>query len=63
MDRSTNYRKKFLAITCDNALANNSMVNSFLGNAARMRCFLHIISIMANTLLKHADGHITAHGY
>jgi hypothetical protein len=60
--RSTNNRQKFLAITCDNASANNSMVdelfvtvNGFLGDAARMHCFLHIISIVAKTLLKQFD--------
>jgi hypothetical protein len=55
-------KEKFLAITCDNASANNSMVDElfvtvdgFAGEAARVRCFLHIISIVAKTLLKQFD--------
>jgi hypothetical protein len=54
--------EKFLSITCDNASANNSMVDelfvtvdNFAGDAARVRCFLHIVSIVAKTLLKQFD--------
>jgi hypothetical protein len=51
-----------LGITCDNASNNDSMIDelvdllpNFPGAANRCRCFLHIVNLVAKTLLKQFE--------
>jgi len=53
---------KILCITCDNASCNNHMVEElefmledYPGEAGCARCFLHIVSIVAKTIIKQFD--------
>ncbi|PIL33222.1 hypothetical protein GSI_04672 [Ganoderma sinense ZZ0214-1] len=57
--------EKMLGVTCDNASNNDTMVSamtederlpSFDGHRARVRCFLHVLSLIVKTLLKQFDG-------
>ncbi|KAG1722531.1 hypothetical protein EDD22DRAFT_760423, partial [Suillus occidentalis] len=51
-----------LSITCDNASNNDTMVNElsdlledFPGETNRTRCFLHIVNLVAKTLIRQFD--------
>ncbi|TFY73210.1 hypothetical protein EWM64_g10802 [Hericium alpestre] len=51
--------EKLLSITCDNASSNDSMINElsklidgFPGEVNRTRCFVHIVNLIAKSLLK-----------
>ncbi|KAF8579676.1 hypothetical protein K439DRAFT_1305024, partial [Ramaria rubella] len=51
-----------LSITCDNASANDKMIEeldrfitNFLGEANRTHCFVHIVNLIANSMLKQFD--------
>ncbi|KAG2154487.1 uncharacterized protein EDB93DRAFT_1067554, partial [Suillus bovinus] len=53
---------QMLSLTADNAAANNTMtthletlVPSFSGVPMRTRCFLHIINLVAKSILKQFD--------
>ena len=53
---------KILCITCDNVSCNDCMVEElefmledYPGEAVRVRCFLHIVSIVAKTIIKQFD--------
>ncbi|KAL0957211.1 hypothetical protein HGRIS_014896 [Hohenbuehelia grisea] len=53
---------KILSITCDNMSANDGMINElfkivlwFEGQKDRVRCFAHIINLVAKSLLKQFD--------
>ncbi|TFY61175.1 hypothetical protein EVG20_g7153 [Dentipellis fragilis] len=53
---------KMLSVTCDNASANDVMtdelvelVDSFSGQVARMRCFAHVVNLVAKSLLCQFD--------
>ena len=49
-------------MTCDNAANNNTMIKAlselvptFMGTASQTRCFLHVINLIAKTLLHQFD--------
>ncbi|KAG1760280.1 hypothetical protein EDD22DRAFT_757666, partial [Suillus occidentalis] len=51
-----------LSVICDNASNNDTMVNElsdlledFPGETNRTRCFLHIINLVAKTLIRQFD--------
>ncbi|KAH9897079.1 uncharacterized protein BXZ73DRAFT_23617, partial [Epithele typhae] len=51
-----------LAVTCDNASANDAMVehletelNGFSRGGGHVRCFGHIIQLVSKALMKHFD--------
>ncbi|EPS93985.1 hypothetical protein FOMPIDRAFT_1109429, partial [Fomitopsis schrenkii] len=51
-----------LGVTCDNASANDAMINEledilagFPGPRARSRCFCHIINLVAKALLRQFE--------
>jgi hypothetical protein len=51
-----------LSITCDNGLCNDTMIDelvdllaSFQGKANQTRCFLHIISLVAKSVIRQFD--------
>ncbi|KAF8443710.1 hypothetical protein L210DRAFT_3313983, partial [Boletus edulis BED1] len=49
-----------LSITADNALSNDTMTLAdclahFGGETAQTRCFLHVINLVAKTLVKQFD--------
>ncbi len=53
---------KVLSITCDNASNNDTMVAhmahllpSFASEMSRTRCFLHIVNLVAKTLMHQFD--------
>ena len=53
---------KILCITCDNASCNNRMVKElefmledYVGEVGHAHCFLHIVSIIAKTIIKQFD--------
>jgi len=53
---------KVLSITCDNASANDAMIEElgdsldrFAGQASRTRCFAHIINLVVKTLMRQFD--------
>ncbi|KAA1479953.1 hypothetical protein DENSPDRAFT_744231, partial [Dentipellis sp. KUC8613] len=53
---------QILSITCDNASANDVMideladiVDEFPGPVARTRCFAHVVNLVAKSLLRQFD--------
>ena len=51
-----------LSVTCDNASNNDTMVAcmvqllpTFAGKASRTQCFLHIVNLVAKTLMRQFD--------
>lgn len=53
---------QILAVTCDNASANDTMVTEledktphFGGQSTRARCFLHVTNLVAKTMVKTFD--------
>lgn len=53
---------KILGVTCDNASPNDVMIDEleisleeFAGDANRIRCFLHIVNLVAKSMLKQFD--------
>ena len=53
---------KILSITCDNASANDAMINrlattleTFPGSANQTRCFAHILNLVAKCIMKQFD--------
>ncbi|KAI1783385.1 hypothetical protein LXA43DRAFT_837949, partial [Ganoderma leucocontextum] len=53
-----------LAVTCDNATNNDTMIDAmatdprlpeFDGKLARVRCFLHILNLVAKSLIRQFD--------
>ncbi|KAI0745591.1 hypothetical protein C8Q76DRAFT_601559, partial [Earliella scabrosa] len=54
-----------LAVTCDNASNNDTMIDELLkahnlgrqfgGQHARVRCFLHILNLVAKSLIRQFD--------
>ncbi|KAG1871907.1 hypothetical protein C8R48DRAFT_556663, partial [Suillus tomentosus] len=53
---------KILSVTCDNASNNDTMVNElsdlledFPGETNRTQCFLHIVNLVAKTLIRQFD--------
>ncbi|KAA1479016.1 hypothetical protein DENSPDRAFT_751612, partial [Dentipellis sp. KUC8613] len=51
-----------LSVTCDNASANDVMVDElaelidgFSGQVARTRCFAHVVNLVAKSLLRQFD--------
>jgi hypothetical protein len=54
--------RKILGVTCDNASPNDVMIDEletiieeFGGDADRIRCFLHIVNLVARSMLKQFD--------
>ncbi|KAI9065337.1 hypothetical protein FKP32DRAFT_1538430, partial [Trametes sanguinea] len=53
---------KMLAVTCDNASSNDTMVNaleidipSFKGQRTRTRCFDHVVCLTAKSVTRQFD--------
>jgi hypothetical protein len=53
---------KILSIVCDNALLNDAMIDEleklledFAGDLSRIQCFLHIVNLVAKSMLKQFD--------
>ena len=53
---------QILSIACDNASSNNTMIfelsdllKTFDGDPSRIRCFLHILNLIAKSLLRQFD--------
>ena|ERR1700760_2717270 len=51
-----------LSVTCDNASANDAMINhlanlleAFPGSANRTRCFAHVLNLVARCIMKQFD--------
>lgn len=60
----TTYLKKCLAVTCDNTSNNDTMIDAleesgdlpnFDGARARVRCFLHILNLVAKSIIRQFD--------
>ena len=55
---------KILSVTCDNASSNDAMIDEleqmmeeFAGDPNRIRCILHIVNLVAKSMLKQFDVH------
>ena len=62
MKESYSQNYKILSLTCDNASANDAMVDhlenlleEFPGSVNRTRCFAHILNLVAKSILKQFD--------
>ena len=53
---------KVLGVTCDNATANNAMIDElptlikkFAGGRGQVHCFAHVVNLVAKSILKQFD--------